>query len=148
MPVLCFHSNFEVIPLVVEVVKVNPVLTNDQESEFQYCSLSFESTSNKNIVTYMNSPAHHVDDLSGSVYIRMICASDNNQLLSAAVFGVMGEFSQQDLIAFANKTCLAGIIKMNSLGARQMILTKAAAVVPATGSKVSGDVNSTGSCLS
>ena len=61
MPVLRFHGKFEVMPLVVEIVKVNPVLTTDQELEYQYCSLSFDSTANKNIVTYMHSPAQHVD---------------------------------------------------------------------------------------
>ncbi len=145
MPVLRFHGKFEVMPLVVEIVKVNPVLTTDQELEYQYCSLSFDSTANKNIVTYMHSPAQHVDDLPGSVYIRMIVASDNNQMLSAVVFGVMEDLSQQDLIDFANKTCLAGTIKKNSLGARQIPLTKAAAVVSATDRKVTVEVNSTGS---
>jgi hypothetical protein len=113
MPVIRFHGKFEVMPLVVELVKINPVLTTDQKLEYQYRTLSFDSTANKNIVTYMHSPAKHVDDPPGSVYMRMICVSDNNQMLSTVVFGVMEDLSQQDLIDFANKTCLTGTIKKN-----------------------------------
>jgi hypothetical protein len=93
----------------------------------------------------MHSPVLHPDDPPGAVYIRMICATDSNQILSAVVFGVMEDFLQQDLIDFANKTHLAGIVKKNSLGASEMTLTKVAAKVPATDRKVTGGVKSPGS---
>ena len=127
MPVLRYHGKFEVMSLVIELVNVNPVLTTDQELEYQYHSLPFDSVANKNIITYMHSPVLYPDDPPGAVYIRMICATDSNQILSAVVFGVMEDFLQQELIDFANKTCLSGIVKKNYLGAREMTLTKAAA---------------------
>jgi hypothetical protein len=50
----------------------------------------------------------------------------------------MEDLLQQDIVDFANKTCLAGIIKKNYLGAREITPTKAAAEVTTTNRKVKG----------
>jgi hypothetical protein len=124
---------------VVKGVNVNVVLTKDQEMEYQYHSLPFDDHTNIYIVTYIDENVAHADDPPGSVYTHMIQATYSNLILSAIVFGVLKNFSKQDIVDFAKKPRLTGTIMKNCLGAWEMTLTKALAPMTSRDAKAKVD---------